>query len=132
MPEGLVIVWQLGASSLFPWRVYKGVYRCPRGALWLCGSQVPALVFLWRVRKGICGCQRGGLFVTVRKASNRFVTVRKSKWQSGASSLFSIVWQSVASYIPLAGLWGVRRCLGGLFTIVRQSGASSYSFDRLN
>jgi hypothetical protein len=24
---------QLGASSLFPWRVYKGIYRCPRGAL---------------------------------------------------------------------------------------------------
>jgi hypothetical protein len=50
---------------------------------------VPALIFLWRVRKGICGCQRGGLFVIVRKASNRSVTVCKSKWQSGASSCSS-------------------------------------------
>ena len=32
MPEGgLVIVRQLGASSVFPWRVRKGVRRCQGG-----------------------------------------------------------------------------------------------------
>jgi len=61
MPKGgFVIMWQLGASS----------------------------VFLWRVYKGICECQRGGLFIIVYKASNRSITVYKSKGQLGASSLF--------------------------------------------
>jgi hypothetical protein len=36
-------------------------------------------------------------------------------WQLGASSVFPIVWQSVASSIPLAGLCGVYRCLGESF-----------------
>jgi hypothetical protein len=70
-----VIVWQSGASSVFP----------------------------WRVRKGVCGCQRGGLFVTVRKVSDRFVTVRRSRGQLGASSmLLRRVYE------------GIRRCPRGL------------------
>jgi hypothetical protein len=87
MPEGgLVIIWQLGASSVFPWRVCKGVRRC-QGGLFVVIRQLGAsssspggsikmfidaqgglfnhmavrcqLLFLWRVRKGICRCQRG-------------------------------------------------------------------------
>jgi hypothetical protein len=81
-----VIVRQLGASSVFPWRVRKGVRRC-QGGLFVVVRQSGAsssspggsvkvftdargglfdhmavrcqLLFLWRVRKGIRRCQRG-------------------------------------------------------------------------
>jgi hypothetical protein len=42
-------------------------------------------MFLWRACKGIRRCQRG--LVTVRKVGSRFVTVRGSVEQLGASSI---------------------------------------------
>jgi hypothetical protein len=106
MPEGgFVIVWQLGASSLFPWQVCE-VFADTRG-----GSFYDYTV-LWRVRKGVRGCQRGSLFAVAR--------------QLGAGSLFSIVRQSGASSSSPGGAVKVftdaRR---GLFIIVWQLGASS-------
>ena len=42
MPEeGLVIVWQLGASSVFPWQVYK-VFADARGSLFMIVRQLVA------------------------------------------------------------------------------------------
>ena len=42
MPKGgLVIIQQLGASFIFPWRVYKGVRRC-QGGLFIVVRQLGA------------------------------------------------------------------------------------------
>ena len=65
MPEGLVIVWQLGASSCSPGGSVK-VFTDARGGLFdRMAVRCQLSVFPWRARKGVRRCQ-GGL-VTVRK-----------------------------------------------------------------
>jgi hypothetical protein len=66
MPEGLVIVWQLGASSGSPGGSVKVFTDVRGGGLFgRMAVRCQLCVFPWRARKGVRRCQ-GGL-VTVRK-----------------------------------------------------------------
>jgi hypothetical protein len=70
-----IVVRQLGASSVFPWRVCKGIRRC-QGGLFIVARQLGASsVFPWRVCKGIRRCQ-GGLFIVAQQLGASYRAVR--------------------------------------------------------
>ena len=74
MPEGgLVIVRQSGASSVFPWRVRKGVRRCQGG------------LFVVVRQSGASSSSPGGSVKVFTDARGVFLII----WQLGASSCSS-------------------------------------------
>jgi hypothetical protein len=113
------IVRQSGASSIFPWRVCEVFADVRGGGVFLrsYGSQLLALCSSGRFIRVFMDARGEGLFVTVRKASDRSVTVHHKR-KVVRCQLYS-PGEFVRVFTDVRG--------EGLISIVRQSSASSCS-----